>query len=167
MKSSDILTDLPVKFPIIGSCNGLIASETNNGDGFVIFNPTTKEIRKVPPPEHIPPGHDNPNLVNNGFGYDPVSDDYKLVIMFPPFGVLEENGVVVSLTKIYSLKAGCWGTSSFHETPYFPTFFRTSNDLYWITCSSEDARLVAFDLTCERYRDVRCCSAINAGSTLL
>ncbi|OMO90991.1 hypothetical protein COLO4_18721 [Corchorus olitorius] len=162
MKSSDILNDLEVKIPIIGCCNGLIAFKTNNRDGFVICNPTTKKIRKVPPVEHIPPEHippgRNPDLIYKGFGYDPVSDDYKLVMMFPPFGLLRENANVW-LTKIYSFKAGCWGTSSFHKTPYSPTFSRTSgrlvnNALYWITCSSHDARLVAFDLTSERYRDV-------------
>ncbi|OMO90901.1 hypothetical protein COLO4_18783 [Corchorus olitorius] len=155
IKSSDILNDLEVKFPIIGSCNGLIAFETNNSDGFVICNPTTKKIRKVPPPpRHIP------ELVNYGFGYDPVSDDYKLVMMFQPFGLLEENVYGGFLTYIYSLKVGCW-ESSFHETRYCTVFSQTSgilvnNALYWMLdgLSIDDARLVAFDLTSERYRDV-------------
>ncbi|OMO57907.1 hypothetical protein COLO4_35010 [Corchorus olitorius] len=80
IKCSDILTDLQVKkFPIIGSCNGLIALETINGDAIVICNPTTRKIWLVPKPDVTLPA--GTILVDYGFGYDPVSDDYKLVAL--------------------------------------------------------------------------------------
>ncbi|OMP07163.1 hypothetical protein COLO4_07575 [Corchorus olitorius] len=163
IKRTDLnsFTDLQVKFPIIGSCNGLIALETHNGD-IVISNPITRKIRKVPRYSSLPAStEDEDVLVNYGFGYDPVSDDYKLVMLIR---LLRHNGInknqvdsIVSSTKIYSFKVGCW-RSCFHEIPC-NLFMRdnailVNNALHWLIFYPKSS-VVGFDLTSERHRDIQ------------
>ncbi|OMO57906.1 hypothetical protein COLO4_35009 [Corchorus olitorius] len=160
IKSSDILTDLQVKFPIIGSCNGLIALKTNNGDATVICNPTTRKIRLVPkPPKNKKTESSFP--VSTGFGYDPISDDYKLVMLIQRYNKHDEVSIS---TKIYSLKSRNW-RNSFHEIPCVPNLVSNAferihlvnNALHWVMVLDSDDRsktIVAFDLTTERYRYV-------------
>ncbi|OMP08794.1 hypothetical protein COLO4_06114 [Corchorus olitorius] len=47
IKPTDILTDLEVEFPILGSCHGLIALQTKYGNDIVICNPATKKNREL------------------------------------------------------------------------------------------------------------------------
>ncbi|OMO90612.1 hypothetical protein COLO4_19027 [Corchorus olitorius] len=149
------LLDLQSNIPL-GSCNGLIALKTSDGDSVVICNPTTRKIRI---PVHMDPVSDDlPTRRNYGFGYDPVSDDYKLVMM-------HEKNVEVLSTSIYSLKAGIW-RSCFQKNPCFPSdptllFQRrailANNALHWMLrdkISPSIGLVVAFDLTSERYRCV-------------
>ncbi|OMP04791.1 hypothetical protein COLO4_09297 [Corchorus olitorius] len=156
--NSDIFTDLlQVKFPILGSCNGLIALKTNNGDDIVICNPTTKKIRKVRRPNSrtLPAGH---IFVGYGFGYDPVSDDYKLVNLSQSYN--QRNNKYISTTLIYSLKSGYW-RKTYHETPCFPNLpfnkgnaILVNNVLHWMIDTDESKNIVAFDLTSKKFHDV-------------
>ncbi|OMO57954.1 hypothetical protein COLO4_34969 [Corchorus olitorius] len=91
IKNTDILPDLQVDSPILGSCNGLIALHSKNGDAIVICNPTTRKTREIPKP----PTTGN-MYVNYGFGYDPVSDDYKLVMLIQRYN--KQNQSLVSPT---------------------------------------------------------------------
>ncbi|OMO57908.1 hypothetical protein COLO4_35011 [Corchorus olitorius] len=160
IKSTDILTDLHVKFPIIGSCNGLIALETNNGDAIVICNPTTRKIRVVPKPPTLPASAEK-NLVYYGFGYDPVSDDYKLVALIQRYNKQNQRFDITNITtEIFSLKTGYW-RSSFHEAPCFPSLLLkqliqpiiVNNAWHLIIKHDRSITIVAFDLITERYRE--------------
>ncbi|KAI6695780.1 hypothetical protein NL676_023490 [Syzygium grande] len=57
---------------LVGSCDGLVCFVVPGG--FLLYNPTTKESRNVPDSDLVP-GIES----FHGFGYDPASDDYKIV----------------------------------------------------------------------------------------
>ncbi|OMO80899.1 reverse transcriptase [Corchorus capsularis] len=90
IKNTDILPDLQVDSPIIGSCNGLIALRSKkNADAIVICNPTTRKTREIPKHPTLPASN-----VNYGFGYDPVSDDYKLVMLIQPYNNKQNSSTI-------------------------------------------------------------------------
>ncbi|ESR50693.1 hypothetical protein CICLE_v10033794mg [Citrus x clementina] len=61
---------------MIDSCNGLIALQNDEND-IALWNPATKE--HVMLPEFWSDLKDNVYVVFDGFGYDAVNDDYKVV----------------------------------------------------------------------------------------
>ncbi|RHN70242.1 putative F-box domain, galactose oxidase/kelch, beta-propeller, F-box associated interaction [Medicago truncatula] len=111
--------------------NGILCLCQGNGRGdttwiaqkVVLWNPSTEEFKVIPNGsfEHailkaFPPGtvfEDLPvinTIVNiHGFGYDPVSDDYKLIRCFCFFDNPEKrdpNDEI--LWQIYDLRSNCW-----------------------------------------------------------
>ncbi|KAL3636148.1 hypothetical protein CASFOL_020695 [Castilleja foliolosa] len=98
--------DYPKKNPhcavwIVGSCNGLLCIAIDESDMY-LWNPTTRATRKLPPVAvKLRQGF----YYIWGFGYDELSDDYKVVGIFCVFG---NEGLYESVVKIYSLKADSW-----------------------------------------------------------
>ncbi|GKV41316.1 hypothetical protein SLEP1_g48864 [Rubroshorea leprosula] len=73
----------PNRYTIVcGSCDDLILLGTRNSDiceDFVVWNPTTRQSRKLPVcPVTTLPGQ---KFVCGGLGYDSPTDDYKVVMM--------------------------------------------------------------------------------------
>ncbi|KAG4186000.1 hypothetical protein ERO13_A08G015400v2 [Gossypium hirsutum] len=75
----------PIK--ILGSCNGLLALIDDNGRIF-LWNPSTRKSQVLPSSEieFSSPSIFFPRSTYCGFGYDPISDDYKLVRMVQVHG---------------------------------------------------------------------------------
>lgn len=108
-----------------GSITGILCVELS--DEIIVWNPTTDEFKVLPHSsvvDSVPPYRDNLKQIY-GFGYDPISEDYKiirLVYYFPmdeysilPPGVKWED--IESLRKdvsygpvweIYSLRCNLW-----------------------------------------------------------
>ncbi|KAI6694708.1 hypothetical protein NL676_022418 [Syzygium grande] len=68
----EFMSELDEPWGLAGSCHGLVSLAVD--DGFLVYNPTTKESRKLP----------RSNLVAeheffHGFGYNSATDDYKIV----------------------------------------------------------------------------------------
>ncbi|XP_071687365.1 putative F-box protein At3g16210 [Rutidosis leptorrhynchoides] len=61
---------------MVGSCDGLVCISPDKGE-FLITNPSTREVRKLP---MIP--YRVRERMCWGFGYDPFTDDYKVVVGF-------------------------------------------------------------------------------------
>ncbi|MBA0853580.1 hypothetical protein Goshw_019422 [Gossypium schwendimanii] len=92
---------------ILGSCNGLLAVEEQNGRIF-LWNPSTRKCQVLPSPKIVfsPPPAFYSCSTYSGFGYDPVSDDYKLVLIVQLLGTYEEY--LRSEAKVYSLRSNSW-----------------------------------------------------------
>jgi len=84
----------------------------------VLWNPTTSESKVIPtsPIENIPPDR-TPWLFLHGFGYDHVSDDYKVIQMIDFFAensegdegdLIWEDKSYDPLWEVYSLKNNSW-----------------------------------------------------------
>ncbi|XP_041016641.1 F-box/kelch-repeat protein At3g06240-like [Juglans microcarpa x Juglans regia] len=87
---------------IVGSCNGLVCVAVHRHKGFRIWNPSTGDVRKLPDPKFSLRGED----YWYGFGFDPSTDDYKLLVasfLFLP-RYQESEG------KLFSLKRNSWKT---------------------------------------------------------
>ncbi|XP_030444930.2 F-box/kelch-repeat protein At3g06240 [Syzygium oleosum] len=96
VESHDLGRDEP--WGLAGSCHGLVSLAVD--DGFLVYNPTTKESRKLP----------GSNLVAeheffHGFGYNSATDDYKIVhgAFFTANDGSKECGL-----EIFSLRSGSW-----------------------------------------------------------
>lgn len=114
----DPLTTLLSGASIVGASNGLVCVHKNMMTELLIFNPATRESRKIPSMPHEFPRsfHWNESSLC-GFGYDHLNDDYKVVKIAECY--LQFRGVMVI---VYSLKTNCW--KRIHNVPSNTRFTR-------------------------------------------
>lgn len=85
---------------VVGSCNGIICLSNRFNNVVYLWNPSIRKCRKLP----IPGGLlmiKSP--VKIGFGYDSISNDYKVLRI-----VFERKNGLVPLVQVYSTNADCW-----------------------------------------------------------
>ncbi|AES64439.1 putative F-box domain-containing protein [Medicago truncatula] len=160
-------------FPLIGSCNGLLALS----DGEIVFkhphgvlettiwNPNTRKDRTIPfIPLPIPniEDSDNPNrggICVHGFGFDPFTADYKLLRITWLFA--RQNIFYDSHVSLFSLKTNSWKTIP--SMPYALQYVQAmgvfvQNSLHWVMAKKLDGSypwlIVAFNLTLEIFNEV-------------
>ncbi|XP_074273800.1 F-box protein CPR1-like [Silene latifolia] len=102
-------------FPqILGSINGVVCISMYDKSSVVLYNPSTKTHRFIPPfnpsPNTNPRSETNPdrttiNSVVFGFGFDSVSGDYKVLRMIDTH---KNNVLVYRERSVYSLKNDSW-----------------------------------------------------------
>ncbi|KAK5810529.1 hypothetical protein PVK06_025841 [Gossypium arboreum] len=141
---------------ILGSCNGLLAVEDENGR-MLLWNPSTRKYQVLPSTEiefSSPPIRYSRSTYC-GFGYDPVSDDYKLVRIVQLLGANDEY--FHSEAKVYSLRSNFWRRIKgfcFYFISYRQLGFLANNVLHWMvfkTPESSSRNLVGFDLRSEEF----------------
>lgn len=139
-----------------GSCNGILCL-SNSLDTVVLWNPSTRKSRRLPYAAVEFPNQPR-YFVNRvyGFGYDSVSDDYKLVRIVVLRG--KEDDSVHYEVKVYSLESNSWHRVG--KFPHYPYLNRVggvlaSGNLHWVvneeTEHGETNLIVSFDLGCEEY----------------
>ncbi|XP_076895718.1 F-box protein At3g07870-like [Bidens hawaiensis] len=151
-------------FAFHGSCNGLVLVSGHDVDGghrLVVLNLTTKVFLEIPES-----GFDIVDELREidivyGFGYDSVSDDYKVVTVSFYNNEEEVNDIENIFVHVYSLKTDTWRQAC--RFPYdhsygksYPGVF-VNGYLHWIAIkdSDEDLRvIVAFSLADERLSEV-------------
>ncbi|XP_073131647.1 F-box/kelch-repeat protein At3g23880-like [Henckelia pumila] len=87
---------------VVGSCNGLICLVINEKDLF-LWNPSTRQSRKLPPANFNMGRAGSPN--DHSFGFHESGDDYKVVNIL---SVFEKKGQYKLMAMIYSLKSDSW-----------------------------------------------------------
>ncbi|CAI9295056.1 unnamed protein product [Lactuca saligna] len=121
----DITTEVP--FPSgapIGSCNGTFCLWTKKG--LILWNPSIR--RKLIVPE-FPQRSEPFTLRGIGFGFDPISDDYKVV---------QTSNVKGNNSFVYAVKSGTWCeiASPKHQNQIqsirYDSFF-FNGVLHWVT----------------------------------
>ncbi|XP_031121315.1 F-box protein CPR1-like isoform X2 [Ipomoea triloba] len=152
--------DLPYKrsafgTDILGSCHGLLCLDTTGDeDRMVLWNPTTHKYHRFPFPEFENLGESAICIwcLVFGFGYDKVSDDYKVLRIF-------QSHECQSEAKVYSLKLNSW-----RKIPCFPYCLKykrangvlVAGALHWAVCRTPQLYMEnligAFDLGTEEYR---------------
>ncbi|XP_076908591.1 F-box/kelch-repeat protein At3g06240-like [Bidens hawaiensis] len=158
-------------FTYLGSCNGLVLVSGHDVDGghrLVVLNPTTNVFLEVPES-----GFDIVDELREidivyGFGYDSVSDDYKVVTVSFYNNDEEVNDVENIFVHVYSLKTDTWRRvcrfryDHSYGKSYSGVF--VNGNLHWIAIkdSDEDLRvIVAFSLADERLSEVALPKACN------
>ncbi|KAE8660313.1 hypothetical protein F3Y22_tig00116954pilonHSYRG00143 [Hibiscus syriacus] len=145
---------------ILGSsCNGLLALY-NVHEEIGLWNPSTRKSQMLPATKiEFPPWAFCVQFIVYGLGYDPVSDDYKLVRMVQFFG--KDDDSFDSEVKVYSLSTNCW--RRIQDFPYYLKYKRSygvlaNNALHWVVSkrpeSDTQSFVIAFDLRTEEYRVV-------------
>ncbi|MBA0708444.1 hypothetical protein Golax_023565 [Gossypium laxum] len=151
------LSEQKKEIQILGSCNGLLAVEDDDGR-ILLWNPSTRKYQVLPSTEiefQSPPIRCSSSTYY-GFGYDPVSDDYKLVRIVQLHGKNDEY--FHSEAKVYSLRSNCW--RRIKDVCFYHKFsrefgFLANNALHWMvfkTPQSRNQELVGFDLGSEEFR---------------
>ncbi|KAH1108849.1 hypothetical protein J1N35_012617 [Gossypium stocksii] len=141
---------------ILGSCNGLLAVEDENGR-ILLWNPSTRKYQVLPSTEiefSSPPIRYSRSTYY-GFGYDPVSDDYKVVRIVQLLGANDEY--FHSEVKVYSLRSNFWRRIKdfcFYFISNRQLGFLANNVLHLLafkTPESSNRNLVGFDLRSEEF----------------
>lgn len=160
---------------VFGSSNGLIGL-SNSPTDLAVFNPSTRQIHRLPPSSiDLPDGSSTRGYVFYGFGYDSVSDDYKVVRMVQ-FKIDSDDELGCSFpyeVKVFSLKKNSWkrvesvSTSSIRLLFYFyyHLLYRrgygvlAGNSLHWVLPRRPGLiafnLIVRFDLALEEFGIVR------------
>ncbi|XP_050230690.1 F-box protein CPR1-like [Mercurialis annua] len=143
---------------IFGSCNGLIALY-HPQEGMLLWNPSTKKHQNVPTFWGSSDKIRSSDYLLDGFGYDSVSGDYKVIRIRTRDSERRKRSRVM----IYSVKHNC--SRRIEEFPY--NFSRSVSNrtcgiligscLHWVVSDpddSDDRLIVGFNLEDERYRVV-------------
>ncbi|PON72172.1 F-box domain containing protein [Trema orientale] len=112
---SHVLNMVDVKSPyltLVGNDNGILCfQEVTNCDMVYLLNPATKESKRIPPPPACPP---RTNYTLYGFGYDSLTNDFKVVKVSKRPGIhgssqLRDNKSSDQV-RVYSLRRNSWKT---------------------------------------------------------
>lgn len=134
----------------VGSCNGLVClwkpATSDDDDDIFLWNPTTREITKLPRAYNMP----IPCILIGssviGFGYDHVNDDYKVMRTY-------DSQIYNILVSVYSLKSNSWTRAETisNDIRFFGNFGVFSNgSLYWLARSGPN--IIAFDLAVHEHK---------------
>ncbi|XP_059450699.1 F-box/kelch-repeat protein At3g23880-like isoform X1 [Corylus avellana] len=160
---SQLFLDEVSKVSIFGPCNGILCFSGTlwkNRDGhcdygrLVLWNPATRESKLLPP---FPRQSDLYFFSNLGFGFDPKTNDYKVVrIMNFRFRHCK--------VQVYHLSTNSWrvldsspNPSYFIHLPRFPSYL--NGVYYWWARVREDGYmgrqlLLSFDMSNEVFQEV-------------
>ncbi|KAJ4839522.1 hypothetical protein Tsubulata_019024 [Turnera subulata] len=149
-------------FEILGSCNGLVCIGMDEGT-FFLFNPTTRKFKRIPTTEESLPGSPLGSVVGNahGFGFDSVSDDYKLV------------RIDVDVILVYSLRTDSWRVvGNFpYEHYLIDSGVFLNGAIHWVVSIEEEERgksvVIVFDLADEIFREMPAPDDADMGSDIV
>ncbi|XP_071723053.1 F-box protein At3g07870-like [Rutidosis leptorrhynchoides] len=135
----------------IGICNGLICFLEDDFSSIILWNLTIQKKLSQPEPNFTIFYEHSVNL-NPGFGFDSLSDDYKVI------RVLIFRDWRPSQVEVFSLNRNSWKIiSKIH--PRYAHFSGPSltnkGALYWlVSCYDDVSVIVAFDLNDEVFREI-------------
>ncbi|XP_058187806.1 F-box/kelch-repeat protein At3g23880-like [Rhododendron vialii] len=117
-------TGLDIKhLQILGPCNGVVClTRYGLNSPLVLCNPSVKEFRVLPQPSYK-----NDRRSNLGFGYDPFTDDYK-VVRFAKMGMGIPTRGIDGKIEIYYSSTDSWRVVD-TESP-FQSGFHCCHDSY-------------------------------------
>ncbi|GLT57120.1 hypothetical protein SLA2020_301120 [Shorea laevis] len=159
-----------------GSCNGLILFTTSSH--FILCRKFFSEYQLITPRPEFMISKAYPKaqkFLLHGFGYDPVSEDYKVVVIMVFYSGRRKNGPTGHEIKVFSLRKNAW-TSPQTTTPLpfisedcFATFISedcfantravlVGSGIHWLAyrdymCETPPF-ILAFDLTTDGFREI-------------
>ncbi|CAH8361604.1 unnamed protein product [Eruca vesicaria subsp. sativa] len=129
---------------IIGSSHGLMCISPCEGALF-LYNPTTGESKRLP---HKITGEE---FQTHGFGFDDVTDDYKVV------NLVAESDNVLNVS-VYSLKSDTWRRLrdlNYEHKDCFSSGVTLNDAVHWVFTNHNNERVVlAFDVKTEEFREM-------------
>ncbi|GKV46226.1 hypothetical protein SLEP1_g53225 [Rubroshorea leprosula] len=139
----------------LGHCNGLVSAhlfcKETDRSSIVVWNPSTKEQRRFPIPQCR-----QKNFERFGFGYDSISDDYKLVVATSAL-----SGRKLDKVQCLSLKTGLWKTTQpdagylFDLSGAATESKHVNGRIYWLIDRERrpDCGIATFDLATDRMEE--------------
>ncbi|XP_059640108.1 F-box/kelch-repeat protein At3g06240-like isoform X1 [Cornus florida] len=147
----------------ISACNGILCLHNciHHHRCFALWNPATREFRSVP----VLPRNFPPNVVNNleafGFGFDPITNDYKLVWMWNTLEFIRETRYGPYKAAVYTLSTDSWRYldvalpySTIH-TPQSNTFINGVYHWFCLRAGDQHRVILSFDMGNELFHEIR------------
>ena len=145
---------------VVGYVHGLLFLHRRKSglEDLILCNPSMRKGLIVPP---SPSSHLGPSRL--GFGYDPISNDYKVVsIVYIDY---EYEASFRNVFEVYSLRTESWRSIGFDlilmcNGCFLHNYVYANGALHWIVCLDEDFRgpenyfvshLISFDLGTELF----------------
>lgn len=130
---------------VMGYVDGLFWLHRFHSADAILCNPSIRKSLSIPLPLTLKGG---PTDV--GFGYDPVSEDYKAVVVVLPIPIRTR----IALVEVYSLKLGSWRSFQVDHIPFVIDLRRNvyaNGAIHWLAQNRlpEFSHLVSFDLGTE------------------
>ncbi|PWA56784.1 F-box domain-containing protein [Artemisia annua] len=150
LNPSDMFRDDRSRYYILGSSNGLVFIRNFRSDETLVINPATREEKMLPKSRLL---HENVYETCWGFGYDSVTDDYKVVL-----GVI--NHEKKTCFQVLSLKSNAWkliGQLHYTFCSYQRVGIFCNGALHWaMSTPNQDTRAVilSFDLSQEEFKEI-------------
>ncbi|XP_076955464.1 F-box protein CPR1-like [Bidens hawaiensis] len=143
----------------VGSCNGLVCISTKGSGKFVVTNPLTREINRLPtPPYGLYGGERVHCVVCWGFGYDSCIDDYKVVL-----GFMDPCNDENARFHVLTLKSNTWkiiGDKRLCKHAYAGLSglegVLCGGALHWFVSNEwrKNRVIISFDLSTEKFREI-------------
>ncbi|KAK9672971.1 hypothetical protein RND81_12G138100 [Saponaria officinalis] len=131
---------------VVGSCNGLICLRMHQS-GLLLCNPITRECRRLSDPV----SYDGPDVTTYyeqyGFGYDIVSNNYKIVKITSIFDEFRLEKAIVLVYNAYN--------NSWKEARNIPRSAKVSPSQYWSASRLHHYTkqiIITFDLHTEEFK---------------
>ncbi|XP_042508940.1 F-box protein CPR1-like isoform X2 [Macadamia integrifolia] len=168
-QEEEVELDYPLKNPrmttrVLGSCNGLLCI-SNSDEEILLWNPSIRRHHEVPfTPIEFPVRLLRSDLRHMfyGFGYDPTTDDYKLIRVVEFYDDDDYPYSCDSEVKVYSLCTNSW--RRILDMPYYLTCHcyygvLANYALHWVAMrktgpDTTSSFIVSFELRDEEYREV-------------
>ncbi|KAL1824477.1 hypothetical protein ACET3Z_011255 [Daucus carota] len=134
---------------IFGAANGLVCLEMDEMNEFLFFNPSTRQVRKIPTfPAEFPCFNSMDS--SWGFGYDHLNDDFKVVKI--------GQCLVGHMVFVYSMKTNSW--TRIKDVPILFSIDAwgvfASGALHWEAVKdavNSTSIILTFDLETEQFRE--------------
>ncbi|XP_010268493.1 PREDICTED: F-box/kelch-repeat protein At3g23880-like isoform X2 [Nelumbo nucifera] len=147
------------KVQLVDTCNGLVCLSLGSRLTY-LWNPATRDCRQLPIEFHRS-GYYTPYL---GFGYEPTSDEYKVVRLI--YGSNYRKHELIE-SNLYTLGTNSWKKLEIGSHPYASGFYGHGSwlqlshalgkrSIHWIIYGSDWTKIAAFDLKDEMFREVSC-----------
>lgn len=147
---------------IVGSCNGILCIADFSNSYVLLWNPSIRKCKELPPFEKPPVASDLDMFTTFGFGYDSLTDNYKVVVVVRYIIFYSNfNNVCKTEVKVHTLGTGFWKTieecpfgvvSTIHSGKF------VSGTVNWLATIDFERKcpwfIVSFDLGKETYRKV-------------
>ncbi|GAU29626.1 hypothetical protein TSUD_164760 [Trifolium subterraneum] len=149
----------------VGSYNGILCVVDRCIDLFLVhlWNPSIGKVKELPP--LVEPQNCCHRRSIYGFGYDPVSDNYKVVVVLPVFDFINGRIYYKNNVKIHTLGTDSWKNISvfpFAGIPIQQSGQYVSGTINWLACIGRNCRcfIASLDLGDESYQE---CSLPDCG----
>ncbi|XP_074275956.1 F-box protein CPR1-like [Silene latifolia] len=150
----------PRVYYVSGPCDGIyfMSNSKKDGDHYYLWSPGLNEKKKLPPIIRKPNMSDR-DYIRVGFGFDPVTDDYKAVVIIK----YRNHGCPLSV-MVYSIRNDSWSYAGDLSKSYYlqpaKCYAFVNTSYYWLGnhvydyISHEYDVIIVVDLVTEGSREI-------------
>ncbi|XP_061374147.1 F-box/kelch-repeat protein At3g23880-like [Gastrolobium bilobum] len=142
---------------ILGSCRGFVLIERYQN--LYIWNPLTGFHRHLSYSD-IGKQHHYPATLLIGFGYDPSTDDYLIVVLWGKYRTVFDHDDMQTSLVLFSFRTNSWKESQRSRVPYDyidnNQSFLFNDAVHWLACGENepDKVILAFDLVKKNFYEI-------------